>query len=73
MTDPEANKITIPVIRNLQVKTRFDDDGVSVTTLSFVVGTQPDNIRKLLEWMKSGAVHVEFICPQLTFGMGSKS
>jgi len=67
MTDPEANKITIPVIRNLAVKTRFDADGVSVTTLSFVVGTQPDNIRKLLEWMKSGAVHVEFFCPQLTF------
>jgi hypothetical protein len=72
VTEPQANKITIPVIRNLQVKTRFDDDGVSVTTLSFVVGTQPDNIRKLLEWMKSGAVQVEFMCPQLTFGMGAK-
>lgn len=72
MTKEEVNKITIPTIRNLQVKTRFDDDGVAVTTLSFVVGTQPDNIRKLLEWMKSGSVQVEFFCPQLTFGMGVK-
>lgn len=72
MTEGEANKITVPTIRNLQVKTKFDDDGVAVTTLSFVVATNPDNIRKLLEWMKGATVQVEFFCPQLTFGMGSR-
>ena len=72
MTKEAGNKITIPTIRNLQVKTKFDDDGVAVTSLSFVVATNPDNIRKLLEWMKSGSVQVEFCCLQLTFGSGVK-
>ena len=72
MTKEPPNKITIPVIRNLQVQTRFDNDGVPVTRLSFSVGTKPEDIQKLLEWAKSGAVQVEFFCPQLTFGMGTK-
>jgi len=55
-------------IRNLKITTKYDGDGKPYTSLSFTVGTKPQDIATLIEWFAERPIVLTITSPQLSFG-----